>query len=43
MNKVQFPPIICYKFRKISIMEVKKARKSKYLCIIFYNSKFFIA
>lgn len=35
MNKVQFPPLICYKFRKISITEVKKARKSKYLCIKF--------
>ena len=41
MNKVQFPPIICYKFRKISIMEVKKARKSKYLCIIFLKFKVF--
>ena len=41
MNKVQFPPIICYKFRKISIMEVKKARKSKYLCIIFKKIKVF--
>ena len=28
-------PIICYNFRKISITEVKKTRKSKYLCIIF--------
>ena len=28
-------PIICYNFRKISITEAKKARKSKYLCIIF--------
>ena len=41
MNKVQFPPIICYKFRKISITEVKKARKSKYLCIIFKKIKVF--
>ena len=28
-------PIICYNFRKISITKAKKARKSKYLCIIF--------
>ena len=28
-------PIICHNFRKISSVEVKKARKSKYLCIIF--------
>ena len=41
MNKVQFPPINCYKFRKISITKVKKARKSKYLCIIFKKIKVF--
>ena len=41
MNKVQFPPLICYKFRKISITEVKKARKSKYLCIILLKIKVF--
>ena len=38
---MQFLPTICYKFRKISITEVKKAGKSKYLCIKFLKIKVF--
>ena len=39
---MQFLPIICCKFRKISITEVKEARKSKYLCIKYFKNQSFL-